>query len=208
MWNIAPGHLACCSGETSWEVLSDAIVIATGAYDRPVPLPGWTLPGVFTSGGVQTLLKSQRMLAGRRVLLTGTGPLNLVLANQLAEAGAKVVAVLELANPSSVRIVAHAAWAMVAALGRHRLCDAVEAAQDSPDARLDPDRGARLRSGHLGRDRQGRPRLAPDQGHASETLEIDTICLGYGLVPSTELSRLIGCEHRYDVRLGGWVPEA
>ena len=100
MWNIAPGHLACCSGETSWEIQSDAIVIATGAYDRPVPLPGWTLPGVFTSGGVQTLLKSQRVLAGRRVLLTGTGPLNLVLANQLAEAGAEIVAVLELANPS------------------------------------------------------------------------------------------------------------
>src|SRR5437660_8968187 len=37
VWNVAPGHLACCSGETAWEVKSDAIVIAAGAYDRPVP---------------------------------------------------------------------------------------------------------------------------------------------------------------------------
>jgi len=99
VWNATSSTLSCCRTDRSWDITSDAILLATGAYDRPVPLPGWTLPGVFTSGGVQTMLKSQRVLAGRRILLAGTGPLNLVLANQLAEAGATVVAVLELARP-------------------------------------------------------------------------------------------------------------
>jgi NADPH-dependent 2,4-dienoyl-CoA reductase/sulfur reductase-like enzyme len=206
VWNVAPGHLACCSGETSWEVKSDAIVIAAGAYDRPVPLPGWTLPGVFTSGGVQTLLKSQRILAGRRVLLTGTGPLNLVLANQLAEAGAAVVAVLELADPGVtelmpmllgpwpllsdgigylMRLVRRGiplmrGWTLIEARGTDQVTSAVIGKVD---------RDWRLIKG------------------TERTLDVDTICLGYGLVPSTELSRLIGCNHRYDPGLGGWIPE-
>ena len=51
------------------------LVLATGAHDRPVPVPGWTLPGVFTVGGAQALLKSQRIMVGRRILLCGVGPL-------------------------------------------------------------------------------------------------------------------------------------
>jgi NADPH-dependent 2,4-dienoyl-CoA reductase/sulfur reductase-like enzyme len=206
VWNIAPGHLACCSGETSWEVSSAAIVIATGAYDRPVPLPGWTLPGVFTSGGVQTLLKSQRVLAGRRVLLTGTGPLNLVLANQLAEAGAEIVAVLELANPSLFELMPMllGPWSL--------LSDGVGYVRQLRRRKIPLMRGWTLievrgsdqvTSAVIGKvDRDWRLIKGTEQ-----TLDIDTICLGYGLVPSTELSRLIGCEHRYDIGLGGWVPK-
>jgi NADPH-dependent 2,4-dienoyl-CoA reductase/sulfur reductase-like enzyme len=206
VWNIAPGHLACCSGETSWEVSSDAIVIATGAYDRPVPLPGWTLPGVFTSGGVQTLLKSQRVLAGRRVLLTGTGPLNLVLANQLAEAGAEIVAVLELANPSLFELMPMllGPWSL--------LSDGIGYVRQLRRRKIPLMRGWTLievrgsdqvTSAVIGKvDRDWRLIKGTEQ-----TLDVDTICLGYGLVPSTELSRLIGCEHRYDIGLGGWVPK-
>jgi len=206
VWNVGAGHLACCSGDQSWEVESGATVIATGAYDRPVPLPGWTLPGVFTSGGVQTLLKSQRVLAGRRVLLTGTGPLNLVLANQLAEAGATVVAVLELANPRLTELMPMLlgpwsllsdgigyvtklmrrgiplmrGWTLIEARGADQVTSAVIGKVD---------RDWRLIKG------------------TERELAVDTICLGYGIVPSTELSRLIGCAHRYDARLGGWIPE-
>jgi thioredoxin reductase len=206
VWNIAPGHLACCSGDQSWEVHSDAVLIATGAYDRPVPLPGWTLPGVFTSGGIQTLLKSQRVLAGRRVLLTGTGPLNLVLANQLAAAGGTVVAVLELANPGLTELVPMllGPWPLlsdgigyVAQLIRRKiplmrgwtLLEARGTDQVSSAVIGKVDHDWRLIKG------------------TEQTLEVDTICLGYGLVPSTELSRLIGCKQRYDRRLGGWIPE-
>jgi NADPH-dependent 2,4-dienoyl-CoA reductase/sulfur reductase-like enzyme len=205
VWNIAPGHLACSRDDRSWTIESDAIVLATGAYDRPMPLPGWTLPGVFTSGGVQALLKSQRVLAGRRVLLTGTGPLNLVLANQLADAGATVVAVLELANPNPFELLPMVLgpWEL--------LSDGIGyvtrlARRGIPLMRgwtLLEVRGTdQVESAVIGRvDRDWRT----VEGSA-RTFEVDTICLGYGLVPSTELSRLIGCAHRYDARLGGWIP--
>jgi hydrogen cyanide synthase HcnB len=73
----------------------DKLVVATGAYERPVPFPGWTLPGVLTAGSAQTLVKMQRVLPGKNILFAGTGPLQLVVANQVLDAGGKVEAVLE-----------------------------------------------------------------------------------------------------------------
>ena len=66
-----------------------------GAYDRPVPFPGWTLPGVMTAGGAQNLMKGAAVLPGRRVLVAGSGPLLLVVAHALLEGGARVEAVCE-----------------------------------------------------------------------------------------------------------------
>ncbi|MEV6554321.1 FAD-dependent oxidoreductase [Nocardia sp. NPDC051756] len=88
-------------------VQGDALVIATGAYDRVCPFPGWDLPGVYTAGAAQTLAKTQRLLVGKSVLLSGTGPFLLPVAQSLADNGAEVRAVLE-ANPGR-RIVKH--WA-------------------------------------------------------------------------------------------------
>ena len=74
------------------------LIVATGAYERGVPVPGWTLPGVMTTGAAQTLLKTDGVLPGRRVVVCGNGPLNLQVALELARAGAEVVAVAELAE--------------------------------------------------------------------------------------------------------------
>src|SRR3954471_17733489 len=80
---------------TPSRVRARAIVLATGAYDRPVAFPGWTLPGVMTAGGAQALSKGQGVLPGRRVLLAGAGPFLLPVAAQLEAGGAEVVAVAE-----------------------------------------------------------------------------------------------------------------
>ncbi len=205
VWDAKPGSLCCCQGDRSWTLEYQSLILATGAYERPVPFPGWTLPGVFTSGGVQTLLKAQRVLAGKRVLLAGTGPLNLVVANQLADAGAQVVAVLELARPGLGELLPMLAgpwqlladgigyvarlvrrgipilrgWTIVEARGKEQVTSAVTAQVD----------------------KEWRPIAGSER-----TLEVDTVCLGFGLVPSTELSRLLGCEHRYAAQLGGGIP--
>jgi NADPH-dependent 2,4-dienoyl-CoA reductase/sulfur reductase-like enzyme len=53
------------------------LIVAPGAYDRPVAFPGWTLPGVMTAGAVQTLVKTQQISPGRKILFAGSGPLAL-----------------------------------------------------------------------------------------------------------------------------------
>src|SRR5690606_28423382 len=74
-----------------------SVIVATGAYERGVPTPGWTLPGFMTTGAVQSLLRSHRVAPGRRVVIGGNGPLNIQVAAELHAAGAQVVAVAEAA---------------------------------------------------------------------------------------------------------------
>ncbi|MEY3020277.1 MAG: hypothetical protein RLZZ272_1261 [Actinomycetota bacterium] len=78
-------------------VVSEALVLATGAHERTVPFPGWDLPGVLTVGGAQALLKGQGVLPGRAVVVAGAGPLLLPVAAALAASGAGLVAVTDAA---------------------------------------------------------------------------------------------------------------
>jgi thioredoxin reductase len=75
------------------------IILCTGAYDRTLPFPGWDIPGVMTPGGVQSLLKGHGVLAGKRVVVAGTGPFLLPVAAGVIKAGGEVVSLLE-ANKS------------------------------------------------------------------------------------------------------------
>src|SRR5688572_9632268 len=76
----------------------DALVIATGAHDRPLPFPGWDGPGVITAGAAQALAK-QGILLGDRVIVAGTGPFLLPVATAVQELGATLVGVYEANSP-------------------------------------------------------------------------------------------------------------
>lgn len=75
------------------------LILATGAYDRQLPFPGWDLPGVLTAGGVQALLKGHGVVAGKRVVVAGTGPFLLPVATGILHSGAAVPAVVEANSP-------------------------------------------------------------------------------------------------------------
>jgi len=184
---------------------ADQIVIAPGAYDRPVPFPGWTLPGVFTAGGTQVMIKSQRILPGSRFLLAGSGPLQLAVADQLLKSKAKVVAVLEAASMTGMwRYVPNLlnepelmldGFRYLATLKLHRVpflqSHIIVKANGSEEVE-----GAVIAS--VDEDWQPIP-------ETERAFEVDAICIGYGLIPNTDLARLCGCAHDYDSRLSGWV---
>ena len=71
------------------------LIVATGAYERPIPIKGWTLPGVMTTGAVQSLLKTYNVIAGKEILIAGNGPFNIQVALELARAGASIVGISE-----------------------------------------------------------------------------------------------------------------
>jgi len=190
-------------------VLLDAksIVVATGAYERPVPVPGWTLPGVMTAGGAQVLLKNQRVRPGRRVLLAGSGPLQLVVANQMLDAGMEVVAVAESASTLGV-------WRWLPDLMRqpglvkqgiqyiYRLKRAgVQMLRSHVLKSIKGDQ--EIKQAVLGKVDS---RCDPLAGY-DKTFDVDTVCIGYGLIPSTWLTSMLGCRHVYSPMVGGWVPD-
>ena len=90
------------------------LILAPGAHERPMPLPGWTLPGVLTTGGLQTLARAQRVVPGQPVLIAGNGPLNLQLACELLAGGVRVAAVVEAAAKPGL-----AAWRTALDMWRH-----------------------------------------------------------------------------------------
>ncbi len=94
-----PVTLYLNTGAGSVGLRAEKVILAPGAYDRVLPFPGWDLPGVMTMGAAQTLVKSQRVLPGQRVVLSGSGPFLLPVAAGLAQAGAQVVAVYEATTP-------------------------------------------------------------------------------------------------------------
>ncbi len=79
------------------------VIIATGALERPFPIPGWTLPGVMTVGGAQTLLKASGMFPSGRVVLAGAGPLLWLFAHQMLHAGGKIHAILDTSDRAGWR---------------------------------------------------------------------------------------------------------
>lgn len=183
------------------------LIIATGAFERSVPFPGWTLPGVYTAGGTQTLIKMQGILPGKRFLLAGTGPLQLVLANQIIEAGGEVVAILEAGNTGNRFRAARAVWG-----NWDLMVDGIRYLNGIRKAKV-PILRNHLITGCTGQEQVETAKIAECDNQwrpikaTTHTVEVDTICLGYGFIPSVDLSRLAGCEHRFEARLGGWVPE-
>ncbi len=172
-------------GGASHRIDPARVVLATGAYERPWPVPGWTLPGVMTTGAAQTLLRSYGVVAGQRVVIAGNGPLNLQVACELAAAGAEVVAVAEAARapglrslPSLIGMALHGP--RLARRGRGMLRDL----------------GSRVLFGQslCGVEPGLVAEIGPADGGASRRIAADVVCVGYGFVPADELARALGCD--------------
>lgn len=90
----ADRHLYYTDARGAHHIAARHVLVATGAYERPMPVPGWTLPGVLTCGAAQVMLKTSAMVPGPQVVLVGSGPLVLLLAVQLLRAGVRPAAVV------------------------------------------------------------------------------------------------------------------
>ncbi|AXA68077.1 hypothetical protein CE139_20490 [Pseudomonas oryzihabitans] len=191
-----PGEYGVAVGGHTQRWKPRATIIATGAYERGWQVPGWTLPGVMTTGAAQTLWRTARRLPGRRVLIAGNGPLNLQLASELQAGGATVVAVVEAAPEPSL--------AMLPSL-LHMAVSAPGLVKDGLRYRWTLYRGGgrmihrALVSGIEAQGESLQVSLCTPQGQAlAERFEVDCVCLGYGFEPANELLRALGCSHDYD----------
>ncbi|MBV9786479.1 MAG: FAD-dependent oxidoreductase, partial [Acidisphaera sp.] len=179
------------------------LILAPGAHERPVPLPGWTLPGVMTTGALQTLARAQRVSPARRVLIAGNGPLNLQLACELLAGGVEVAAVVEAAPRPGLR-----AWR-----------DAFTMLRRGPDlAREGLGYLARLRRAGVpmlwrsrvtaleGEGRVQAARVAGPRGERVVAAEI--VALNLGFQPEVGLARALDVPHRFvDIGIGHLATE-
>ncbi|GGW47954.1 oxidase [Streptomyces lucensis JCM 4490] len=174
-------------------VRADAVLLATGGYERVLPFPGWTLPGVVTAGGAQAMLKGGLALPGRTAVVAGTGPLLLPVATGLAAAGVRVAALVESADPAALlpraralaarpgKLAEGAGYAArllrygVRVLPRHTVLEA-----------HGTDRLEAVTLASLGRNGRTRPGSA-------RRIACDTLAVGHGMLPHTDLAGTLGC---------------
>jgi NADPH-dependent 2,4-dienoyl-CoA reductase/sulfur reductase-like enzyme len=203
-------ELLATSPEGEWTLRPRALILATGAYERGVPLPGWTLPGVMTTGAAQTLLRAYQVSPGTRVLVSGNGPLNMQVAAELVRGGAQVVALAELARLTDPRRAP--ALARMAVAAPDLIVQGAGYGATLARARVPVLHGrALIRAEGDGRvQRATVARIGPD-GHAvpgsERSFGVDAVCVGFGFLPSNELSRALGAAHRFDATQGGLVVE-
>lgn len=184
-----------------------ALVLATGAMERSVPLPGWTLPGVMTTGAAQTLSRMYQVAPGRRVVVAGNGPLNLQLAADLVDHGVSVAAVIESAARPSIGQLR----TLVSAV-RNDAANMVEGARLLATLKR---AGVPLLWAHapvraVGNERIEAVEIAGVSAGGLATgpvrsIEADALCLGYGFVAATELAASLGCALERDARHLGTV---
>jgi thioredoxin reductase/bacterioferritin-associated ferredoxin len=184
VWSVSPGFRVDAlgpEGPVSWQ--ARAVIAATGAQERIVPFPGWTLPGV-------TGLAAAPILPGTVTLVAGQGPLLFAAATDILQAGGRVAVVVDLASRDEWPADAPSIWpAGAPVLHRHAISTVTDAPGDQLLVTLIPVDAA-------GRPVAGDPRQ----------FLVDAVMVGNGFTASTDITRLLRVTHHFDGLRGGWVP--
>lgn len=198
LWNLRDGNADVAVGGATRRVAYDGLILATGATDRVLPVPGWTLPGVFTLGGSQVSLKAQGCAIGRRVVFAGSGPLLYLVAWQYMKAGVEVAAVLD-AAPAAAKLNLLKALPLDPAVVLRGLRFVAE-------LRL---RGVAIRTGITNLRFEGESRVSGvmwREGKRERRLACDGVGYGLALRSETQLADLAGCAFAFNHRDRAWLP--
>jgi len=204
IWSVAPDEaggfeLGLSLGGQARLIAAGQVILATGAQERPFPIPGWTLPGVMTAGAAQIALKASGLVPSGRTVIAGCGPLLYLLAGQLAAAGANIVAVLDTtprrnwlaavaALPDFLRspYLAKGLKLMAAARGKLPFKAGVTALAAAGSDKLTG--------------------VAVTRGGATETISCDALLLHQGVIPGINLANAAGCAQHFDIVQHCWTP--
>ncbi|WP_155095722.1 NAD(P)/FAD-dependent oxidoreductase [Paracoccus aestuariivivens] len=197
VWSLQGAHpesepeIGLTLGGSARRIRAGRVILATGATERPMPVPGWTLPGVMMAGAAQIALKSASAVPQGRIVLAGCGPLLYLLANQLSDAGAHIVALLDTSDRRQ-------RWAAIQHLpsfaaspylrkglsllvSAYRRIKVIGGVQDIAVS---------------GQDRAEKVRFSTRK--KQHVIEADTVLLHQGVIPAINLTSAAGCELVWD----------
>lgn len=189
-------------------VRAKTVLVAAGCYERPLAFPGWTLPGVMGAGGIQAFVKSQQFVPGDRFVLAGSHPLQLVVADQLLSAGAKVAAVVF----TQQKRLARRALAHPLVLLRHsrQFLETASILRRLRRARVPVIFGSSVlrAEGNESVERVTIAMLRADgtlDPQRTQTIDCDRVGVCHGFLASTELARQAGAAVHWRDAAGGWL---
>ena len=199
VWAIEPdGRVFWSDADGAHSTQARSVLLATGTTERPLPIAGWTLPGVMTVGAAQIALKTGGLLPDRRSWLAGQGPLLLLYATQVLDAGGRIAGVLDLSDGlAPLRALRHVSPAALPDLRRglawrRRLAKAGVSWISASEVRAE---GATALRAVSFRNHQG-----------WHTRDADLLLLHDGVIPSVQISRALGCVHTWSHTQRCWRP--
>jgi NADPH-dependent 2,4-dienoyl-CoA reductase/sulfur reductase-like enzyme len=203
LWQIEPGYRAFVSEDHQARIIdAKAIILATGAQERPAPFPGWTLPGVLTVGAAQILLKSAGQIPASPVWIAGSGPLPLLYAVQLLRAGGQVAGFLDTAPPAQQWSALRYLPAALGASGE--LLKGLEWLRTLRKS------GVSMVKGVAEIEADGAERLEAlryrTRGGATTSVKADTLLVHEGVVPSIHVPLSLDCQVEWDSAQECYVP--
>lgn len=165
------------------------LILATGARERLLPFPGWTLRGVTGLGGLQAQVKAGLSVAGKRVVLAGTGPLLFAVASTLRKAGAEVLLIAEQAPRRKLIGFGASLWRTP-----NKLSQALGLLYELRGVPYHSDSFVRSAFGEAGQLR----RVCVQVAGKNIEVECDFLACAYGLIPNTKLAAALGCQLEND----------
>ena len=195
VWNAEDGRLDMLNNGRADSLEYAQVIVATGATDRILPVPGWTLPGVYSLGAAQIALKYQGCAIGERVVFCGSGPLLYLVAYQYAKAGAKVLAVLDSAPLSAQCRALPALLRQPATLAKGMYYRAWLTAH-----------GIAVHQGAMLKQIDGDQRVRGIR-FGEQTLPCDAVAFAHALRSETQLADLLGCEFAWNPLNRAWLPQ-
>lgn len=173
-----------------YKIKPNAVIVATGAFEKALAFPNNDLPGIYGAGAVQTLMNVHGVKPGDRVLMVGAGNIGLIVSYQLMQAGVEVAAILD-AAPKIGGYLVHASKIRrmgVPILTSHTVKEAIgkdfieKAIVCEVDEKFQPIEGT------------------------EKIFDVDVMCISVGLTPLNELLAMRGCEMKFVPQLSGFVP--
>ena len=202
VWRVDPdGSLTWTDGTTARILKARRIIAATGAIERPVPIPGWTLPGVMAAGAAQILMKTASMVPDGPTVIAGNGPLLYLVANQLFKAGTEIAAILETTRfRDYLAAVPHAPAALRA---NEYLSKGARLMQQLRN------KGFRIQSAvsNIQATGDGTLQKVIYTAHATEIeVEANTLLLHQGVIPNVQITRQVNADHEWYAPQRYWRP--
>ncbi|TVT78189.1 MAG: FAD-dependent oxidoreductase [Denitromonas halophila] len=202
VWDVSSAlEVSYLQGGSAAQCRAKHLIVATGAMERPSPLPGWTLPGVMNAGAAQIMMKVGGAVPEGRIVLVGGGPLLYLVAVQLLDAGAQVAALLETSSKHNRRPAMRHLMGALRAPGYlikgMRLLARIRragVAHHFVDAEVAIEGGDTAEA------------VVFNAGGKAHRIAADTVLLHHGVIPNVQLTRMLRLEHDWDARQLAWRP--
>lgn len=202
VWSITSGYRLDALGPSGNETYTaPRLIVATGAHERIIPFPGWTLPGILGLAAATILIKSHAAAPPQGWVAAGVGPLLAAVAGGFTQKGHPPQAIIDQSSPADWFKALPALASRPSLLKQGLGWVLAIAGQRIP-----------VYFGHhivkaVGDDSLTSLTIAPIKGGAEKTLTTSTLFVGHGLVPGGEVPKLLGAQHRYEQLRGGWIAD-